>query len=121
LTPPKRDTTYSVSLPEFDYVNDQLIIDYRSGDDLYIKVRPYFFLQQTFQELTFDACTATSCRNYNLLAFGSSVPQRIAMDYEAPNHPCSNFSYGDYVCQYDMVFDFKVMRKYADSSTLVGQ
>jgi len=89
--------------------NDQLIIDYRSGDDLYIK------------GLTFDACTATSCRNYNLLAFGSSVTQRIAMDYEGPNNPCSNFSYGDYVCQYDMVFDFKVMRKYADSSTIVGR
>jgi hypothetical protein len=109
LTPPNRDTTYSVWLPEFDYANDQLIIDYRSGDDLYIK------------GLTFDACTATSCRNYNLLAFGSSVTQRIAMDYEGPDQPCSNFSYGDYVCQYDMVFDFKVMRKYADSSTLVGR
>ena len=66
ITPANRGTEYSVWLPDFDYSKDQLIVDYRSSDDLNIKY------------LTFDACNNNGCRYYDLLAFGGLSYQMVS-------------------------------------------
>lgn len=109
ITPANRGTEYSVWLPDFDYSKDQLIVDYRSSDDLNIKY------------LTFDACNNNGCRYYDLLAFGGLSYQMIALDYDKPEEPCgSTFGYGSYNCQYEAVWDFKLNKKFMDASVFMG-
>lgn len=108
LTPKDRGTEYSIWMTDFDWENDQLIIDYRDGDDLYIK------------GLTFDACHLNSCKSFDLTTFGTATYTGLAFDYEKPEHPCGTHSYGDYECQYDAVWDFKSMTKFMDNSVFVG-
>ena len=61
LTPKDRGTEYSIWMTDFDWENDQLIIDYRDGDDLYIK------------GLTFDACHLNNCKSFDLTTFGTAT------------------------------------------------
>ena len=60
LIPKDRGTEYSLWMPDFDWANNQLIIDYRDGDDLYIK------------KLTFDACNLNNCKSFDLTSFGTT-------------------------------------------------
>ena len=46
-------------MPEFDPAKDQLVMDFRSGDELVI------------QEMSFDACIRGNCQNFDLLDFAA--------------------------------------------------
>ena len=100
-----RGATYEFYLPDFDYNNDQLIMDFRSSDNL------------DLDELEFNACKESgSCLNYNLLAFGDG--RKLAFDFDLPIHPCSGL-YGQYECIYDAVFDFKTKKLFTDKSVFL--
>ena len=46
-------------MPDFDYNKDQLIMDFRSGDELIVA------------EMSFNACLKDQCKEFNLLDFGA--------------------------------------------------
>ena len=50
---------YNLWMPEFDPAKDQLVMDFRSGDELVI------------QEMSFDACIRGNCQNFDLLDFAA--------------------------------------------------
>jgi len=100
-----RGVTYEFYLPDFDYNSDQLIMDFRSSDEL------------DLDELEFNACKASGvCLSYNLFAFGDG--SKLAFDFDRPEHPCSG-RYGEYECVYDAVFDFKTKKLFTDRSVFV--
>jgi len=103
------NTEYSLWMPDFDWNKDQLIIDYRDSDLLNIV------------QMSFEPCLVNNCKYYDLRSFGTSSTFNLAFDYDSPEEPCGERSYGDYQCQYDAVFDFKKMVKYMDRSVFVGQ
>jgi len=105
-----RGTTYSVYLPDFDWLKDQLVIDYRSADRLNVA------------SFSFKPCTNSGCGGtFDLTKFGTSSQFLPAWHYETVEEPCKDRSYSGYTCQYDAVYDFKKKVKYLDNSVFVGQ
>ena len=61
-------TTYSAFLPDFDWENDQLIMDYRSSDRLNVV------------QSTFKACNANGCGgDFDLTKFGTTDQEMVIL------------------------------------------